>query len=225
MDFAEQRWPECEGPSDCFIPPHAVSGGKTPPNLFLLGFRPKLNATAYKNLFRPVIEGLPSPSPHVEGGGGGYRRIGKKLQIQKMVDMIPWGSRVQGTQQTPNQKKPAASGRGCSRGCPKKAVWEKPTPPPPPQCRSCLGPEVWEGLGHPPLQLGGLRVEGILSLAQPQLAPSKWVLRGLGTTPGGSHCPVAPNIAIPVLLLSRRVSDGFSRHMDHLTTSRVPNSS
>ena len=35
----KQHWPDCGGPSNTFLPPHAV---QCHPNLFLLGVRPKL---------------------------------------------------------------------------------------------------------------------------------------------------------------------------------------
>ena len=37
----EQLWPDCGGPSNTFLPPHA-SRRQSHPDLFLLGFRPRL---------------------------------------------------------------------------------------------------------------------------------------------------------------------------------------
>ena len=52
----EQLWPDCGGPSNTFLPPHAVQPRRprrqSHPNLFLLGFRPKLRQqSTSKNLF------------------------------------------------------------------------------------------------------------------------------------------------------------------------------
>ena len=47
MRCEKQHWPDCGGPSNTFLPPHAVQGGKA--NLFLLGFRPKLRQQPTSN--------------------------------------------------------------------------------------------------------------------------------------------------------------------------------
>ena len=74
----EQPWPDCGGPSNTFIPPHAVSGRQNHPNFFLLGFRLQLNSIAYfqKDFFR-YQWGVPGQFWGVPGSVRGSQNVGR----------------------------------------------------------------------------------------------------------------------------------------------------
>ena len=95
----KQPWPDSGAPSNTFVPPHA-DRRQNHPNLFLLGFRPKLKSTA--NLKQSSLRG----SQNVQGQGLGGVLGGPRQQFQLVLDVcrgfrgVP--ERVRGSQQIPS---------------------------------------------------------------------------------------------------------------------------
>ena len=82
----EQLWPDCGGPSNTFLPPHAVRGGRATQTY--LGFRPKLKATVH---FKTLVG---SDTKGVQGAGGatgpeGLAR-GRELGTLRRGVRDPW---------------------------------------------------------------------------------------------------------------------------------------
>ena len=73
----EQLWPDCGGPSKYFSPTPRRPRRQNHPNLFLLGFRPKLRTLAYFQKTFPSR--VPPPNsqggPRVPGGSQGSGRF------------------------------------------------------------------------------------------------------------------------------------------------------
>ena len=93
MRCEEQLWPDCGGPSNTFLPPHAVRGGKATQTYSFQGFRPKLKATVplLKLIQFHDVSGL---GPRVKGMVGGSRVPGSFREGPRQSREVQTGAKT-----------------------------------------------------------------------------------------------------------------------------------